>query len=359
LPLPTPSRGGLDGVNDRFLLQRHDEQRRMRTMAHVSSPANRLPRSAFVVPLFIGLVTAFLVEAPLGCGGDDGPAQGAGTGGRSGGGGAVGQAGGTDAAALGAGGTASTGGAAGSTGGASGTGGDIGGAAGVGGGASAADAGQDDAAADGGEAGAVATNPADSVVWAIDNVQSIAGNTTTVVGAPKVIDTPAGKAVLFNGTGDALFVDDNPLTGLSHFTAEVIFRPDDGGAPAQRFFHISENGAAGNRVLFETRLPGNGVWVQDVFVQSSAAPGVALYAPQFTHPLGVWHNVTAVVDGTHARHYINGVKETEVTLAYAPHMAGQTSIGVRINKMYFFKGAIRLARFTPRALDPAEFLKPN
>jgi hypothetical protein len=30
---------------------------------------------------------------------------------------------------------------------------------------------------------------------------------------------------------------------------------------------------------------------------------------------------------------------------------------MRINEKYFFKGAIRLARFTPRALSPAEFLK--
>jgi hypothetical protein len=42
---------------------------------------------------------------------------------------------------------------------------------------------------------------------------------------------------------------------------------------------------------------------------------------------------------------------------FAAHKPGRTSVGVRITKMYFFKGAIRLARFTPRALTPAEFLK--
>jgi hypothetical protein len=33
------------------------------------------------------------------------------------------------------------------------------------------------------------------------------------------------------------------------------------------------------------------------------------------------------------------------------------SVGTRINRQYFFKGAIRMARFTRRALAPSEFLK--
>jgi hypothetical protein len=32
-------------------------------------------------------------------------------------------------------------------------------------------------------------------------------------------------------------------------------------------------------------------------------------------------------------------------------------VGVRINKVNYFKGAVRLARFSRRALAPAEFLK--
>jgi hypothetical protein len=41
----------------------------------------------------------------------------------------------------------------------------------------------------------------------------------------------------------------------------------------------------------------------------------------------------------------------------APQKAGQTSVGVRFNKVNYFKGALRLARMTPRALPPAEFLR--
>jgi hypothetical protein len=38
-------------------------------------------------------------------------------------------------------------------------------------------------------------------------------------------------------------------------------------------------------------------------------------------------------------------------------MPGHSSIGVRINKVYYFKGAILMARMVPRALPPDEFLK--
>ena len=41
----------------------------------------------------------------------------------------------------------------------------------------------------------------------------------------------------------------------------------------------------------------------------------------------------------------------------APQGAGQTMVGVRMNKLFYFKGAVRMARFTRRALTPAEFLK--
>lgn len=198
-----------------------------------------------------------------------------------------------------------------------------------------------------------------AVTWAIDNVQSIGGHPTTISGAPTVIDTPAGKALAFDGVDDALFIENHPLAGLAAFTVEIIFRPDAGGAAAQRFFHMQEGNAPnGSRVLFETRLPSKDTFIVDVFVESGAGK-VALYTPKFTHPLGAWYNATAVVDGKRAHHYINGVEESAVDLPFTPHRAGRTSIGVRLTKMYFFKGAIRAARFTPRALTPAEFLAPN
>ena len=218
-------------------------------------------------------------------------------------------------------------------------------------------------------------NPPDSVVWQVDNLQSIGGHPISkVLGAPTVIDTPAGKAVLFNGVADALFVNTQPVAGFPKFTVEVVFRPDTGGAQAQRWFHMQ---AVGNdRVLFEMRLAGNN-WFLVSFVQSGAATARA-YAVAFPHPVGPWYHAAIVVDGVSMKHYINGVYENagpcpmtegctpaDVTmlaspypLAYTPIGTGSTSLGCRITQSAFLKGAIRLARFTPRALTPAEFVPP-
>ena len=98
-----------------------------------------------------------------------------------------------------------------------------------------------------------------SIIWRFDNIDSIGGHPTTVLGHPHLVDSPYGKAVEFNGVNDALFVDVHPLAGASTYTWEVILRPDIDGAQAQRFFHLSELDPAtgndtGNRMLFEIRI---------------------------------------------------------------------------------------------------------
>jgi hypothetical protein len=76
-------------------------------------------------------------------------------------------------------------------------------------------------------------------VWMFDQTSAVGGHAAQVLGHPRVIDTPLGKAVQFNGVEDALFVPVHPLAGAETWTWEVIFRPDADGAPAQRFFHLS------------------------------------------------------------------------------------------------------------------------
>jgi hypothetical protein len=65
-----------------------------------------------------------------------------------------------------------------------------------------------------------------------------------------------------------------------------------------------------------------------------------------------------VVDGRTMRHFVNGREELSVPIEYQPQTSGRTSIGVRQNKVHWFKGAIRQMRFAPRALSPREFLQP-
>jgi len=191
-------------------------------------------------------------------------------------------------------------------------------------------------------------------LWHFDRLDSINGHKTTIQGHPRVINAPHGKAIEFNGVDDAIFLDVHPLAGVSQFTWEVIFRPDLGGNPEQRFFHFQQNGTD-DRMLFEIRVIGN-QWCLDSFAKSGADSKALLNRAKL-HPLGEWHRVAAVYDGHEFRNYVDGVLEGSSELHLAPHKPGRTSVGVRMNKVDYFKGAIMTARMTPRALSPDKFLK--
>jgi hypothetical protein len=193
-------------------------------------------------------------------------------------------------------------------------------------------------------------------VLSIDNLQRIGDMDVTPLGAPKVIDTLRGKAVEFDGKQDALFLARQPLAGLGVFTVEVIFRPDPDGLNEQRFLHLQENDSE-NRVLMETRLVGDDRWFLDTYIRCGKTDQT-LFAEKFTHPVGQWYQAALVFDGQEMSHYVNGAKELSSTITFSPLREGRTSIGARINQVYWFKGAIRTVRFAPRALHPSEFLKP-
>lgn len=194
--------------------------------------------------------------------------------------------------------------------------------------------------------------------WIFDRIDRIGGHPTTVLGHPHVIDSPAGKAVEFNGENDGLLIDVHPLAGASTFTWEAIFRPD-GGHEEQRWFHLEENPATGSdqdsRMLFEIRVI-QGRWCLDAFNRSGAVQKALLNRSRL-HTLGVWYHVAAVYDGPEFRNYVNGVEEGAAQIHLMSQGPGRTAVGMRLNKLYYFKGAVHLARFTRRALRPSEFLK--
>jgi hypothetical protein len=200
----------------------------------------------------------------------------------------------------------------------------------------------------------------DSETWRFDRLDQIGGHPMTILGHPKVIDTPAGKAVEFNGIDDALYVDVHPLAGAETFTWEVVFRPDAGGAAEQRFFHLQERDPktgqdTQTRMLFEIRVIGDR-WCLDSFALSGSE-SKALIDREKLHSLGAWHHAALVYDGHELRNYVDGVLEGAAPLHLIPQGPGRSSMGVRINRLNYFKGAIRLARMTRRALPPAEFLR--
>jgi len=208
------------------------------------------------------------------------------------------------------------------------------------------------------------------VIWQFDRLDNIGGNSARVDGQPKIITTTAGKAVLFDGVHDGLFIDKHPLAGFSQFTFEALVRPD-GGDPAQRWFHLAEtdpktgldatvapdNPTAdkNSRFTFELRIDGDRCY----FESFTHGPGYqsALIDKTKTHPLGQWYVVTQTYDGQTHRSFVNGVLEKEAPIAYVPQGPGHSSVGMRINHVSYFKGAVMRAHFAPRALAPSEFMK--
>jgi len=213
-----------------------------------------------------------------------------------------------------------------------------------------------------------AQSPVSQVTWEFDNLAKIGGFPVTVNGHPKVISSPVGNAIEFDGVEDSLFIESHPLAGAATFTWEAIFRPD-GGAEAQRWFHLAErdrrNGQFVNltpvdatqtqdsnpRLLFELRVVNGTHWYLDAFTS-----GQPLMFPDKLHPIGQWYHVAQVYDGRMYRSYVDGALQGEAALAYTPQRAGAASIGARINKVNYFHGAVAKARFTFKALAPVEFM---
>lgn len=198
-----------------------------------------------------------------------------------------------------------------------------------------------------------ASTSGDSELWIFDRLDRVGSYSTTVLGHPRVVDTPVGKAVEFDGVDDALLVDAHPLAGAAAFTWEAIFRPD-GGRPAQRWFHLQEAGSD-DRLLFEIRVVDRS-WYFDAYGHSGDAQQ-ALMNRERLHPLRQWYHVAAVYDGREFKNYVDGEQEGAAAIHFTPQRPGRSSIGVRINLVDYFKGAIHAARFTRRALPPSGFMR--
>jgi pimeloyl-ACP methyl ester carboxylesterase len=189
--------------------------------------------------------------------------------------------------------------------------------------------------------------------WTFDRLDEIGGYKVSVEGNSKVIDTAVGKAIEFDGVDDGIFVEAHPLAGAKAFTWEAIVRPD-GGQQEQRWFHLQESGTE-NRMLFGLRMQ-NGKWCFDASLHSGEQQK-ALIDQTKTHPILAWYHVAAVYDGREVRSFVNGVQQGAAGIQFAPQGPGRSSVGVRINREDYFKGAIRAARFTRRALAPDGFMK--
>ncbi len=174
-----------------------------------------------------------------------------------------------------------------------------------------------------------------------------------ILGKPTIAGRDGDKSIEFNGTTDGIIIPSNPLSGLSAFTVELSFYPGKDGLEKQRILHLGT--VSGDRVLVETRLPGNDEWFLDTFIASGAA-NCTLFNRDTRHPLGQWYHLALVFDGILMRNYVNGFEENKGSLSFMPQQAGEASIGVRLNKICWFRGLFSRIRISDRALKPKDFI---
>ncbi|MCC9168203.1 LamG domain-containing protein [Pontibacter sp. XAAS-A31] len=191
-------------------------------------------------------------------------------------------------------------------------------------------------------------------VWHLNSLESIGNHEVSIVGNPKVINVePAGKAVEFDGVDDGLLVDANPITGAEEFTIEVAFKPYASYPEniEQRFLHIQDPNNESRRILIELRLNNKQEWYVDFFMRTEDASLVLIDSTK-THPVDEWATVALVYQDGQMRGYVNGVQESAGDIAYLPISAeAKTSLGTRMDKRSWFKGAIRTVTFNHEALQ--------
>jgi hypothetical protein len=188
--------------------------------------------------------------------------------------------------------------------------------------------------------------------WLIANLLREKSSNITISGKPQIINSPYGEAVSFNGIDDDFLLNEMPLSSLQEFTVEMIFNPDATGPFEQRILHIGESKA--DRMLLEIRAV-NSNWYFDGYA-CSGTNKKALIDEKLIHPLGKWYHVAFVVTPNSLTTYVNGIQELQESFSFLPIKTGQTSIGVRLNRVNWFKGAIYKIRITPKQVQPNEFM---
>lgn len=189
--------------------------------------------------------------------------------------------------------------------------------------------------------------------WLISDLLQKKTEEIKILGNPSITVSKYGEALAFNGKNEGVFVNKMPLAGLEQFTVEAIFRPDSGGNFEQRFFHCGE--IRGNRVLMELRSVLSN-WYFDAFIKSEDQQKTLIDSTKL-HPLNQWYHLAFVNDNGKLTTFINGKKELESQIDFVPLQSGKTSIGVRLNELSWFRGAIYKIRISPEDVDPANFIK--
>ncbi|NJW52115.1 LamG domain-containing protein [Salinimicrobium oceani] len=191
--------------------------------------------------------------------------------------------------------------------------------------------------------------PQDVEIWSLDNTQEIGGNALEVVGNPEV--APGNDYLVFDGEQDGLLIDANPVAEMQAFTIEVDFMPGEGFPEQreQRFLHIQDPEDESRRILLELRLNDKQEWYGDWFIRSEDE-SLTLMDSTKTHPVNEWYTMSLVYRNGKVRGLVNGKEEVSGDFKYLPiNGNAKTSVGTRMDRRSWFKGAIREIRFKPLA----------
>ncbi|UCH62079.1 MAG: LamG domain-containing protein [Fidelibacterota bacterium] len=189
--------------------------------------------------------------------------------------------------------------------------------------------------------------------WQGGSTEGIYSGECETLGSPGEVESPSGMALEFDGRHDGILLGINPLAGLEQFTVEVLFCPYPAGHHEQRFLHMGE--CHDDRMLFETRVVDNNSWYLDTYL-SVGGRDKTMMNKGFEHPLGQWYHAALTCDGSQLTNFVDGSPELSCAFEFIPLTGGQTSIGMRQNRVSWFKGAISTIRVAPVILAPKEFL---
>jgi hypothetical protein len=196
-----------------------------------------------------------------------------------------------------------------------------------------------------------------ATVWKLDNVASVGGFQPEVWGSPRAVVENGRRALCFDGQDDGLLLPTNPIAGLARFTIEILFRPDGDGPAEQRFLHIQDERE--RRVLIETRVTDQRTFALDTFLRDTDANKLTLLDRTLVQPTDRWHWAALVYDGATMSHYVDAAKQLSGAVIFPPMDAGRMSLGVRQNRVHWFKGCIAQVRVTAAALPATDLQRPN
>ena len=189
----------------------------------------------------------------------------------------------------------------------------------------------------------------ETITWNLKDPRQIDGVSTIIYGNPQVKVEGRDSSVYFNGINDGLVVPVIPIEGWQKFSIEVLFKPDADGPTAPRFIHFEDTLL--NRGTFELRLTKKNEWYFDGFLKNGKTKkGIALIDSTKLHAANKWYWAALVYDGNKMYSYINGQKELEAEMNFPAMTKGNISLGVRLNKVNWFKGQIRKVIFHSEAI---------